>query len=269
MKLLASLVVCFAITIFGGCAKSHLRPLSTEPVRLTDIVNDVEVNGNRSKYNGQKVTFTAAGTIYPTADGDPPRLELFTHHDKVRFFITDSDAKFGHDHYYMNYMQSNLAHIRGNTTYTFTLLIKDIVEDTTTQGDPFFTIWSDVPEHTAKADIEVIDTTLEQIVASGQNYAAKTVRLQATVSLDRLNELLNIRDGVDPEVIKNYVGAMTLATNNRDVTFWVIDDVATGDALPSNLEKYRNHQTYTFTLYIQRIVIEGEQVEVTTGIADD
>ena len=269
MKLFASLVVCSAITIFGGCAKTHLRPLSTEPVRLTDIVNDVEVNGNRSKYKGQKVTFTAAGTVYPTADGDPPTLKLFTHHDRVRFFITDSDAKFGHDHYYLNYMQSDLAHIRGNTTYTFTLLIKDVVEDTTTQGDPFFTIWSDVPEHTAKAGIEVIDATLEQIVAGGQNYVGKTVRLQATVSLNRLIELLNIQDDVDPEVVKNYVGALTLATNNRNHTFWIIDDVATGDSLPSNLEKYRNHQTYTFTLYIQRIVIEGEQVEITTGIAND
>ena len=269
MKLFASLVACFAVTIFGGCAKSRLTPLSTQPVRLTDIVNDVEVNGNRSRYKGQKVTFTAAGRIYPTADGDPPRLELFTHHDKVYFFITDSDAKFRHDHYYGNYMESDLAHIQGNTIYTFTLLIEDIVEDTTTQGDPFFTIWSDVPEHTTKADIEVIDTTLEQIVTGGQNYVGKTVRLQATLSLSRLIELLNIRDDVDPEVVKNYVGAMTLATNNKNVTFWVIDDVATGDAFPSNLEKYENHQTYTFTLYIQRIVIEGEQVEITTGIADD
>ena len=169
----------------------------------------------------------------------------------------------------MNYMQSDLAHIQGNTTYTFTLLIKDIVEDKTIQGDPFFTIWADVPEHTAKADIEVIHATLEQIVAAGQNYLGKTVRLQATVSLNRLNELLSIREDVDPEVVKNYVGAMTLATNSRNVTFWVIDDVATGDILPSNLEKYENHQTYTFTLYIQSIVRDGEQVEITTGIADD
>ena len=269
MKLFTSLVVCFALAIFGACAKSHLEPRGVEPGTLTDIVNDVEAHGTNSKYKGRKVTFTAAGTIYPTTDGDPPTLELFTHHDKVRIFITDSDAKFVHDHYYVNYMQSDLAHIRGNTTYIFTLLIKDIVEDTTTQGDPFFTIWSDVPEHTVKADIEVIDTTLEQILAGGQNYAGKTVRLQATVSLNRLTELLNIRDDVDPEAVKNYVGALTLATNNKNHTFWIIDDVATGDALPSNLEKYRNHQTYTFTLYIQRIVIEGEQVEITTGIADD
>ena len=266
MKLFTSLIACSAIFIFGGCAvKLH----QAEPITLADIVNDVERNGINSKYKGQKVTITAAGRIYPSADGDPPRLELFTHHNKVHFFITDSDAKFVSDHYYLNYIQSNLAHIRSHTTYIFTLFIKDISEDTATQADRFSIIWADVPEHTAKTDIEVIDTTLEQIVAGDQRYVGKTVRLQATVSLDRLNELLRIGDDVDPELVKNYSGAMTLATNNRDVTFWIIDDVAAGDFFPSNLEKYKNHQTYTFTLYIERIVRDKGQVEITSGIADD
>ena len=266
MKLFTSLCACFSIFIFGGCAaKSHQEA----PITLADIVNDVEAHGVNSKYKGQKVTITAAGRIYPSAAGDPPKLELFTHHNKVHFFITDSDAKFALDHYYSNYMQSDLAHIRGHTTYTFTLLIKDISEDTTTDGDRFFIICTDVPEQTAKADIEGIDTTLEQIVAGGQRYVGKIVRLQATVSLNRLNALLGIRDDVDPELVKNYSGAMTLATNNRNVTFWIIDDAAGDGLLPSNLEKYKNHQTYTFTLYIERIVRDKGQVEITTGIADD
>ena len=269
MKLFTSLFVCFAVTIFGGCAKFHLRSVGTEPGTLTDIINDVEVNGTNSKYKGRKVTITTAGRIYPSADGVPPRLELFTHHDKVRFFVTDPDTMFVHDHYYVNYMQSDLAHIRGNTTYTFTLRIKDIVEDTTIQGDRFFTIWSDVPEHTEKADIEVIDATLEQIVAGGQRNEGKTVRLQATISLNRLNELLGIGEDIDPELVKNYSGTMTLATSNRNVTFWIIDDVAGDGLFPSNLQKYKDGQTYTFTLYIQRIVRDREQVEITTGIADD
>ena len=268
MKLFTSLCACFTIFICGGCAKFHLRSASVEPVTLTDIVNDVEVNGTSSKYKGQKVPITAAGRIYPSADGDPPRLELFTHHNTVRFLITDSDAKFVHD-YYSSYMESDLGHIRGHTTYTFTLLIKDISENTTADGDRFFTIWADVPEHTAKADIEVIDMTLEQIVTGDQSYVGETVRLQATVSLDRLSELLEIRDDVDPELVKNYTGAMTLATNSRDVTFWIIDDVAGGGLFPSNLQKYENHQAYTFTLYIERIVTDGKQIEITTGIADD
>ena len=266
MKLFISLSACFAILIFGGCAaKSHQEA----PITLTDIVNDVEAHGVNSEYKGQKVTITATGRIYPSADGDPPRLELFTHHNKVHFFITDSDAKFVLDHYYSNYMQSDLAHIRSHTTYTFTLLIKDISEDITTNGERFFIIWAGVPEHTAKANIKVIDTTLEQIVTGGQRHVGKTVRLQATVSLDRLNALLGIRDDVDPELVKNYSGAMTLATNNRNVTFWIIDDAAGDDLFPSNFEKYKNHQTYTFTLYIERIVRDKEQVEITTGIADD
>ena len=266
MKLFAALIAGLAIIIFSGCAaKSHQEG----PITLADIVNDVEAHGVNSKYKGQKVTITAAGRIYPSADGDPPRLELFTYHNKVHFFITDSDAKFALDHYYSNYMQSDLAHIRGHTTYTFTLLIKDISEDTTTDGDRFFTVWADVPEQTTKAAIEVIDTTLEQIVTGGQRYVGKTVRLQAAVSLDRLNALLGIRDDVDPELVKNYSGAMTLATNNRNVTFWIIDDVAGDGLFPSNLEKYKNHQTYIFTLYIERIVRDKGQVEITTGIADD
>ena len=260
--------MCFAIAIFGGCAKFHLKSASVESVTLADIVNDVEVNGTDSKYKGKKVTITATGRIYPSADGDPPRLELFTYHNTVRFFLTDSDAKFIHD-YYSSYMESDLGHIRGHTTYTFTLLVKDISENTTEDGDRFFTIWSDAPEHTAKADIEVIDTTLEQIVAGNQSYVGETVRLQATVSLERLSELLEIRDDVDPELVKNYTGAMTLDTNSRDVTFWIIDDVAGGGLFPSNLQKYENRQAYTFTLYVERIVTDGKQVEITTGIADD
>ena len=262
------LCACFAILVFGGCAKFHVRGASVEDATLTDIVNDVEINGTHSKYKGQKVTITAAGRIYPSAAGKPPTLELFTHHNKVHFFITDADAKFV-PHYYSNYMESDLGHIRGHTTYTFTLLIKDISEGTTADGDRFFIILSEVPEHTTKADIEVVDTTLKQIVAEGQSYAGKTVRLQATVSLNRLIELLGIQGDIDPELVKNYSGAMTLATNNRNVTFWIIDDVAGDDLFPSNLQKYENHQTYTFTLYIESIVTDGVQIEITTGIADD
>ena len=265
MKLFISFIACFAIFIFGGCAT---KTDTVKPTTLADIVNDVATNGVNSKYKGQKVKITAVGRICPSADGDPPKLELFTHHNKVYFFITDSDTKFVR-HYYTNYMESDLGHIQGHTTYTFTLVIKDISEDTTTDGDRFFTIWSDVPEHTAKAGIEVIDTTLEQIVAGEQNYVGKTVRLQATVSLDRLNALLWIQDDIDPELVKNYSGAMTLATNNSNVTFWIVDDTPGDNLFPSNLEKYKNHQTYTFTLYIERIVRDKGQVEITTGIADD
>ena len=269
MKLFTPLIVCFAMTIFGGCATSHLGSPSVEHGTLTDIVTDVEANGIHSKYKGQKVTITAAGRIYPSAHGDPPRLELFTHRDKVRFFITDPDAKFLR-HYYSNYMESDLGHIHGHTTYTFTLLIKDVSVDTTTDGDRFFTIWSDVPEHTAKAAIKVIDTTLEQIVAGGQRYVGQTVRLHnETVSLKRLNALLGVQNDVDPELVKNYSGAMTLDTHNRNVTFWVIDDVPGDDLFPSKLQKYENHQMYTFTLYIESIVTDGIQIEITTGIADD
>ena len=269
MKLFASVCTCFAIAIFGGCARFHPKTHTVELATLTDILNDVEVNGINSKYRGEKVTITAAGRVFPRPDGQPPILELFTHRDSVRFFITDPDAKFLR-HYYSNYMESDLGHIRGHTTYTFTLLIKDISEDTTAGGDRFFIVWSDVPEHTAKADIEVIDTTLEQIVVGDQSYVGKTVRIHnETVSLKRLNELLGIQENVDPEFVKNYSGAMTLDTNNRNVTFWVIDDMIGDGLFPSKLQKYENHQMYTFTLYVENIVTDGVQIEITTGIADD
>ena len=265
----ASLIAGFAIALcFGGCAGFGLKPLTGKQVLLADIVNDVGINGVNSAYKGQKVTITAAGRIYPSADGTPPTLELFTHHKKVRFFITDADAQLVLDHYYLDYMQSDLAHIRGHTTYTFTLLIKDISEATTTHGEHFFIISADVPEHTEKTDIAVVETTLEQIVAGDQRYVGQTVRLQGTVSLDRLSEMLNIPGDVEPEVVKIYSGTLMLATNSRDVTFWIVDDIA-GGVLPSNLEQYKNRQTYTFTLYVERIVRDRGQVEITTGIADD
>ena len=270
MKRFTFFIVCFAIFIFGGCAaKSHQATDTAGPALLADIVNDVEINGTNSAYKGQRVTITAAGRIHPSADGDPATLELFTHHNNVYFFITDPDATSALNHYYLNYLESDLAHIRGHTTYTFTLLIKDISEDRTTHGDRFFIIWADTPEHTAKTDIEVVETTLEGIVTGGQRYAGKTVRLQATVLLDRLNEMLGIQADVDPELVKTYSGTMMLTTDNRNVTFWIVDDVAGGGFFPSNLEKYKNHETYTFTLYVERVVTEGELVEITTGIADD
>ena len=268
MKYIAALLmmICFVT----GCATPHQKrtDTDTEPVTLANIVTDIAKNGTRSKYKGQNVTMTAAGRVYPGFN-ENPTLELFTHHDNVRFFITDSDTDAPHDHYYLNYRQSRLAHIRGHTVYTFTLRIKNISEDSTVHGDPFFTIWADPPEHTEKADIDIPHTTIQQIASSGQKYTGKTVRIEATLALNQLNGLLGVADDIDPELLKTYAGAMTLATHNKNITFWIIDDIAGDDTIPSNLQEYRNHQTYTFTLYIERIVTEGEQVEITTGIADD
>ena len=81
--------------------------------------------------------------------------------------------------------------------------------------------------------------------------------------------MLGIPADVPPEWVKTYSGTMMLVPNDRNVTFWVVDDVAGDSFLPSNLEKYKNHETYTFTLYIERIVRDEGQVEITTGIADD
>ena len=268
-SLFTSFVVCMVIVIFGGCAGFQMAARGAEPIPLSDIIKSVIADGSNSTYNGQQVTITAAGRIYPSTAGEVPMLEVFTHHDAVRFFITDSDAQSMADHYYLNYMQSDLARIRGHTTYTFTLRIKDISEEITVQGDRVFTMWADMPARTVKADIGVIEATLDQIAAGGQKYVGKTVRLHATVSLDRLNELLGVQADVHPELVKTYSGAMLLATNDKDVVFWVVDDVAADGFFASNLERYADRQAYTFTLYVERIVTDGEQVEITTGIADD
>lgn len=193
MKLFIALSICFTIFSFGGCEESDLSPDTdiVEPVTFTDIVNDVEVHGTNSEYKGQKVTITAAGKIVEGAH--VPTIELFTHNSKVRFFTTDGDYNLG-EFGYLAYMRSDLAHIRSHTTYTFTLFIKSISEYVTTDGGRFFGIYADVPEHTEKTDIEVLDVTLDQIVADvstdSKNYLGKTVRLQGTVSLDQIIELL-------------------------------------------------------------------------------
>ena len=119
MKLLTTLSTCFAILIFGGCAESDPDTDVVESVPLivplTDIVNDVEAHGANSKYKGQKVTITAVGRIAGqfTALTLNPAIELFTHNDKVRFFIEDSefDAALDMGNYYFAYMKSDLAHI--------------------------------------------------------------------------------------------------------------------------------------------------------------
>lgn len=284
MKLLTTLSACFAIFIFGGCAESGQDTDIVESVALTvpvtDIVNDVEKHGTHSKYKGQKVTITAAGRIAGGFTGLTlnPAIELFTHNDKVRFFIEDSefDAELNLGNYYFAYMESDLAHIRPHTTYTFTLSIQDISENTTARGTRFFTIWTDVPEHTEPADIEVTNTTLEAVVADvsagGGNYVGKTVRLQATVSLDILQEVggypADLGDtDADLELLMLKDGRMTLSTNNRNVVFWVIDDMGPFGAI--NLQKYHNNQVYTFTLYIESIWTNEGRFDITAGIADD
>lgn len=284
MKLLTTLSACFAVFIFGGCAESDPDTDIVESVPLTvpltDIVNDVEKHGTNSKYKGQKVTITAAGRIAGRFTGLTlnPAIELFTHNDKVRFFIKDSEynAELNLGNYYFAYMKSDLAHIRPHTTYTFTLFIEDISERTTVNWERFLTIWTDVPEHTEPADIEVTNTTLEEVVADvfagGGNYVGKTVRLQATVSLNILRELGGYRAGigdtdVDLELLMLKDGRMTLSTHNRNVVFWVIDDMGPFGAI--NLQKYHNNQVYTFTLYIESIWTNEGRFDITAGIADD
>ena len=282
MKLFTTLSACLAIFIFGGCAESDpdtdLVESAPLTVPFTDVVNDVEAQGTNSKYKGQKVTITAAGRISRfnvlTLN---PAIELFTHNGKVRFFIEDSEynAELNLGNYYFAYMKSDLAHIRPHTTYTFTLLIEDISERTTANWERFLTIWADVPEHTEPADIEVINTTLEEVVADvsagGGSYVGKTVRLQATVSLDILHEVEGYRadmgdTDVDLELLMLKDGRMTLSTNNRNVVFWVIDDMGPFGAI--NLQKYHNNQVYTFTLYIESIWTNEGRFDIRAGIAD-
>lgn len=270
MKLFIALSICFTIFSFGGCEESDLSPDTdiVEPVTFTDIVNDVEVHGTNSEYKGQKVTITAAGKIVEGAH--VPTIELFTHNSKVRFFTTDGDYNLG-EFGYLAYMRSDLAHIRSHTTYTFTLFIKSISEYVTTDGGRFFGIYADVPEHTEKTDIEVLDVTLDQIVADvstdSKNYLGKTVRLQGTVSLDQIIELLGYSEGIDAQLAMLKSGQMPLATNKNNVVFWVVDDMGPFSAV--NLSKYDNHQTYTFTLYIESVWARKGHYSIFSGVADD
>ena len=270
MRFFTGLSVCFAIFVVSGCAEPDRE---VHIVALTDIVNDVKEHGINSKYKGQKVTITAAGRMHDRPDGNPPTTEVFTHTSIVRFFISDSDYKYRRgEHYYSAYMRSDLSHIRSHTTYTFTLRIKDISERVTDYGDSLFTIWSDVPEHTEKADIEIVDTTIEEIAsdvfAGGKSYEGKTVHLRATVALE-LDELRNILPS-RPSVVLIRSGRLILDTNNvSHVVFWVVDDaVPFTDIILPNYEK---DQTYTFTLYIQDIWTKRDEIPfiVLTGIADD
>ena len=278
MKLFTTLSVCFAILMFGGCAESDEEADTAEPPTFSDILSDVAEHGIDSKYKGQKVTITAAGRIVQVAHA--PTIQLFTHNSKVRFFIVDYDSNvpLGYEHYYSAYQKSNLAHINGHTTYTFTLLIKSISENPidASKGpvpneDRSFTIWADPPEHTEKADIEIVNTTLEEIVADvsagDKNYIGKTVRFQGTVSIDNIIELLGYSEGIDPQLAMLKSGQMPLATNKSNVVFWVVDDVIIFTA--ANLSKYDNHQTYTFTLYIESIWARKGHYSVFSGIADD
>ena len=270
MKFFAGLSVCFVIIVLCSCAEPRGE---SRIVALIDIVNDVEEHGVNSKYKGQRVTITAVGRMHDRPDGNPPTTEVFTHTSIVRFFITDSDYKYRRgEHYYSAYMRSDLAHIRSHTTYTFTLRIKDISERVTDFGDSLFTIWADVPEHTEKADIEIVDTTIEEIAADvfagGKSYEGKTVHLRAAVALglDELRGILPSR----PSVILIRSGRMILDTNNvNHVVFWVVDDAVpfTDIILPS----YEKDQVYTFTLYIQDIWTRRDEVPfiVLAGIADD
>lgn len=278
VNLFLVLSACFAILILGGCAESEQETDIAEPPTFNDILSDVAEHGIDSEYKGQTVTITAAGRIVEGAH--VPTIQLFTHNSKVRFFIVDYDSNdpLGYEHYYSAYQKSDLAHIHGHTTYTFTLLIKRISENPidASKGpvpseDRSFTIWADPPEHTEKTDIEIVNTTLEEIVADvsagSKGYVGKTVRLQGTVSIDRIVELLGYSEGIDPQLAMLKSGQMPLATNKNNVVFWVVDEMGIFSAL--NLSKYDNQQTYTFTLYIESIWARKGHYSIFSGVADD
>ena len=121
------------------------------------------------------------------------------------------------------------------------------------------------------ADREVTDTMMEEIVADvsagGKKYVGKTVRLQATVSLDRLKELLNVQRSIPPKLLMVKFGRMLLATNNENVIFWVDDDMGTFVAV--NLPAYHDQQTYTFTLDIKSVTTAEGRFDIVARLADD
>ena len=200
-----------------------------DTVTLADIVTDVASNGVNSSYKGQTVTITAA--VRYTFDATETRnsgATLHTHNEQISFFVDDSDGA------------DDLAHLATGTSYTFTLFIRNVA---TSPSNPENTnIWSNVEERPTQADINIETVSMTQIVtdvdASGKRYLGKTVSIRATVAFDLLKG----------------AGIISLATDNRNVSFSIID---IGN--PEKLDPYDANITYTFVLYIEDITEDEDE----------
>ena len=180
-----------------------------EVITLSDIVSDVDRNGVNSVYVGQTLTITGAIDFNLTRTLIAGSiLTLVTHNDNVSFFVKSDDI-------------NTLGNLGNGTTYTFTVLIDKVrlKDDDPAQKNVF----ADTTTPPQKTDIEVLDLTMENLVADaiagGQRYVAKTVRLNAQILFS--NALLGNR------------GAIALRTGNFAVSFLVLDITK-----PANLNRY-------------------------------
>ena len=200
----------------------------TDSVTLTDIVLDVAVNGVDSTYKGQTVTITAVPWInYSNIEPVSLRFNavgIHTHHDAVALIVQD-DADV-----------NDLADVDTGATYDLTLLITNISENVSSPGD--LTIFATLVDTPTKADIEIQDVTVAEIVsdvsAGGTQYLKKTLRM-------------SVRVWIDTATLKNNQGIL-LFTGNDNVIFYVIDPDES-----DNLTQYAANSTYEFVLFVGSI----------------
>ena len=121
-------------------------------------------------------------------------------------------------------------------TYDLTLLITNISESVSSPGD--LTIFATLVDTPTKADIEIQDVTVAEIVsdvsAGGTQYLKKTLRM-------------SVRVWIDTATLKNNQG-IVLFTGNDNVIFYVIDPDES-----DNLTQYAANSTYEFVLFVGSI----------------
>ena len=202
-----------------------LKTETTQPPRVAfeNIIADVAAGG--TKYVGRTVTIVA-----PVRFKFDTSVTLFTNNEDVSFFLRSPDAP------------DKLNAFQEGRRYRITVEITRI--DPPDEEFDTYGIFSDIDASQPHTVIGPVKSSVNKIVSDvasgGKSFLGETVSITGEVRFNFANPF----PGNSP------IGAITLATNNTNVGFYIRDpDKNTGIA---NLRRFREGQSYNFTVFIYR-----------------
>ena len=209
--------VIFATLIGGDVNTTPVgTTLPSDAVTLDDIVSDVASGG--TTYTGKIVTMTATVALDASAFESKSAVTLVTNNEDVIFFIVSRDNP------------AKLANYKEGLSYTFDLFIRQI--EPPLPSFPEYAVWADIPTEKVSVDFS---TLVADVAVGGRGYIDKIVTFRAVVGSDQ-----TVFDPSD---------TISLVTNEEDISFFVSNRTE-GVSL---MKKYRQGQTYQFTVFIRDI----------------
>ena len=104
---------------------------STDFILATTIANDVSINGENSKYNGQTLTIRGI-TQFVLSEPDKWQAIILKTNNDVDFYIWEYNSN-----------KYNLASLKEDKSYIFKIFIEDIEKDDTGDDAGSYDIWAE------------------------------------------------------------------------------------------------------------------------------